>query len=135
MHYPKMLRRIFGPQKEEVAGGWRRLHNEDLHNLFASSKNVPCKVETRKGKKGKRVKLSLCLTKHHAMKTYWGSGGIAPHILDLDTRWSWVVSFTFRQLYPQGESPWYLLDRRLGGPQSRSERGCEEKNSQPSPRI
>jgi hypothetical protein len=27
------------------------------------------------------VKLSLCLTKHHAMKAYWGSGGIAPRIL------------------------------------------------------
>jgi hypothetical protein len=25
--------RIFGPKKEEVAGGWRRLHNEALHNL------------------------------------------------------------------------------------------------------
>jgi hypothetical protein len=34
-----------------------------------------------------KVKLSLCLTKHHAMKKYWGSGGIAPRILDLDTRW------------------------------------------------
>jgi hypothetical protein len=32
--------------------------------------------------------LSLCLTKHHAMKTYWWSGGIAPRILDIDsTRW------------------------------------------------
>jgi hypothetical protein len=31
----------------------------------------------------------------------------------------------------QGESPWYPLDRRLGGPQSRSRRGDEEKNSQP----
>jgi len=28
-----------------------------------------------------KVKLSLCLTKHHAMKAYWGSEGIAPHIL------------------------------------------------------
>jgi hypothetical protein len=28
-----------------------------------------------------QAKLSLCLTKHHAMKTYWGSGGIAPRIL------------------------------------------------------
>jgi hypothetical protein len=35
----------------------------------------------------KKVKLSLCLTKHYAMKTYWGSGGIAPLILDLGTRW------------------------------------------------
>jgi hypothetical protein len=30
------LRRIFGPKGEEVAGGWRRLHNEGLHNLYAS---------------------------------------------------------------------------------------------------
>jgi hypothetical protein len=32
---------------------------------------------------------------------------------------------------PQGKSPWYQLDRRLGGPQSRSARGGQEKNSQP----
>jgi hypothetical protein len=31
-----MLRRIFGPKREEVAGGWGRLHNEELHNLYAS---------------------------------------------------------------------------------------------------
>jgi hypothetical protein len=34
-----------------------------------------------------KAKLSLCLTKHHAMKRYWESGGIAPRILDLGTRW------------------------------------------------
>jgi hypothetical protein len=28
-----------------------------------------------------KVKVSLCLTKHHVMKTYWRSGGIAPRIL------------------------------------------------------
>jgi hypothetical protein len=32
----RMLRRIFGPRRGEVAGGWRRLHNEELHNLYAS---------------------------------------------------------------------------------------------------
>jgi hypothetical protein len=46
-----------------------------------------------------------------------------------------MVSFTPRPLYPQGKSPWYPLDRRLGGPQSRSGRGGEEKNSQPPPGI
>jgi hypothetical protein len=35
---------------------------------------------------------------------------------------------------PQGKSPWYPFDR-LGGPQSRSGRGGEEKNSQPPPEI
>jgi hypothetical protein len=30
-----------------------------------------------------------------------------------------------------GKEPWYLLDRRLGGPQSRPWHGGEEKNSQP----
>jgi hypothetical protein len=70
------------------------------------------------------------LNKHHTIKTYWGSGSIAPHIPDLGTRWKWVVSFTTRPLYPQGKSPRYPLDRRLGGPQSRSGRGGEKKNSQ-----
>jgi hypothetical protein len=32
-----VLKRIFGPEREEVAGGWRRLHNVELHNLYASS--------------------------------------------------------------------------------------------------
>jgi len=31
----RVLRRIFKPKREEVAGGWGRLHNEELHNLFA----------------------------------------------------------------------------------------------------
>jgi len=32
-----VLRKIFGPGREEVAEGWRGLHNEVLHNLYASS--------------------------------------------------------------------------------------------------
>jgi hypothetical protein len=30
-----LLRRMFGPKREEVAEGWRRLHNEELRNLYA----------------------------------------------------------------------------------------------------
>jgi hypothetical protein len=33
----RVLRIIFGPKRDEVVGGWRRLHNEELHNLYASS--------------------------------------------------------------------------------------------------
>jgi hypothetical protein len=32
----RVLRRIFGPKREEVAEGWRRLYNEELHILYAS---------------------------------------------------------------------------------------------------
>jgi hypothetical protein len=32
----RVLRRIFGPKRDEVKGGWRKLHNEELHNLYSS---------------------------------------------------------------------------------------------------
>jgi hypothetical protein len=28
--------RIFGPKRDEMTGGWRKLHNEELHNLYSS---------------------------------------------------------------------------------------------------
>jgi hypothetical protein len=31
-----VLRRIFGPKIDEVIGGWRKLHNEERHNLYSS---------------------------------------------------------------------------------------------------
>jgi hypothetical protein len=46
------------------------------------------------------------------MKTYWGSGCIAPHILDLGIRWRWVVSFTPPAGLPPEKEP---IGRRLGG--------------------
>jgi hypothetical protein len=46
-----------------------------------------------------------------------------------------VVSFTPRPLYRQGKNPRYPLYRSLGGLQSRSGRGVEEKDSQPPPGI
>jgi hypothetical protein len=69
------------------------------------------------------------------MKAYLGSVGIVPRILDLGTRWRWVVSFTPRTFHLQGKSPWYPLGRKLGGSQSRSGRGGEEKNSEPLPGL
>jgi hypothetical protein len=42
---------------------------------------------------------------------------------------------TPRPLYSQGRSPWYPLDKKLSGPQSRSGCGGEEKNSQPLPGL
>jgi hypothetical protein len=33
----RVLRRIFGPRRDEVTGEWRKLHNEELHNLYSSA--------------------------------------------------------------------------------------------------
>jgi hypothetical protein len=32
----RVLRGILGPKRDEVTGGWRKLHNEELHNLYSS---------------------------------------------------------------------------------------------------
>jgi hypothetical protein len=32
----RVLRRIFGPKRDKMIGGWRKLHNEELHNLYSS---------------------------------------------------------------------------------------------------
>jgi hypothetical protein len=32
----RVLRRTFGQKRDEVTGGWRKLHNEELHNFYLS---------------------------------------------------------------------------------------------------
>jgi hypothetical protein len=43
----RVLRRKFGPKREKVVGDWRRLHNEELHNLYASS-NIITVIKSRR---------------------------------------------------------------------------------------
>jgi hypothetical protein len=35
-----VLTRIFSPERDEVTGGWRKLHNDELHNLYYSTNRV-----------------------------------------------------------------------------------------------
>jgi hypothetical protein len=42
----RVLRKIFGPRRDEVRGEWRKLHNEELHNLY-SSPNIIRQVKSR----------------------------------------------------------------------------------------
>jgi hypothetical protein len=44
-----VLRRIFGPKKGEMMGGWRKLHNEELHNLYCST-NIIRMIKSRRMK-------------------------------------------------------------------------------------
>jgi hypothetical protein len=43
----RVLRRMFGPKRNEVTGEWRKLHNEELHNLY-SSPDIIRKINSRR---------------------------------------------------------------------------------------
>jgi hypothetical protein len=43
----RVLRRIFGPKRDEVTGEWRKLHSEELHNLY-SSPDIIRQVKSRR---------------------------------------------------------------------------------------
>jgi hypothetical protein len=43
----RVLRRIFGPERYEVTGEWRKLHNKELHNLY-SSLDIIIQIKSRR---------------------------------------------------------------------------------------
>jgi hypothetical protein len=47
----RVLRRIFGPMRDEVKGGWRKLHNDDLRDSYSSPRII-------RMMKSKRMKLA-----------------------------------------------------------------------------
>jgi hypothetical protein len=40
----RVLRRIFGPNRDEETGGWRKLNNEELHNLYSSPSIITSRI-------------------------------------------------------------------------------------------
>jgi hypothetical protein len=47
------LGRLFGPKRKGVTGGWRKLHNEELHTLY-SSPNIMTMIKSRRIKSRER---------------------------------------------------------------------------------
>ena len=47
----RVLRKVFGPKRDEVTGEWRRLHNEELYDLYSS----PCIARVIKSSRMRRV--------------------------------------------------------------------------------
>jgi hypothetical protein len=63
-----LLRRIFGPERDEVTGGWKKLHSEELRNVYSSSNPIRMIKSSRMrwsshvarmGKRGKRMSLVI----------------------------------------------------------------------------
>jgi hypothetical protein len=49
-----MLRRLSGPKRDEVMGDWRKLHNEELHNLY-SWPNIIRMIKSRRVRRAGHV--------------------------------------------------------------------------------
>jgi hypothetical protein len=45
----RVLRRIFGPKRDEVTGGWRKLNNEKLHGFYSSPRMIKMIKSRRMG--------------------------------------------------------------------------------------
>jgi hypothetical protein len=68
----------------------------------------------------------------HAVKTYTGSWGTVPLILNIGTGWMWVFNFYLQHLYSGGKNTQYPLNRRLGGPRAGLDISEERKNLTPA---
>jgi hypothetical protein len=60
----RVLRRILGPKRDEVTGEWKKLHNEELHDLYSSPRIIRiiksrrmrwAGLVARMGRRGKRI--------------------------------------------------------------------------------
>ena len=50
----RVLRRIFGPRRDEVTGEWRTLHNEELNDQY-SSPSIVCVIKSRRVRRAGHV--------------------------------------------------------------------------------
>jgi hypothetical protein len=80
-----------------------RLVQVELSILYSIYKCISYLTENTWSPLKVKIKLSLWIIKHHAMKLL-ACGDILPRILNSGTRWRWVVSFTLQSLYSL-ESP------------------------------
>ena len=97
-----MLRRIFGPNKEEVTGEWRKLHNEELSDP-CSSPNVIRVIESRRTRRAGHV---ACRGKVDVYTEFWwGNLTERNHLKDPSVKredirlwdvWAWTGSIWLR---------------------------------------
>jgi hypothetical protein len=83
----RVLRRLFEPKRDEVTGEWRKLHNEELHDLYSSTNIVRAIISRKIGWAGHVARMGreesyagLCW-ENLREKDYYGDPGIDGRII------------------------------------------------------
>ena len=82
-----MLRRIFGPRRNEVTGEWRRLHNEELSDLYPSP-NIVRVIKSRRKRRAGHV-ARMC-EERGRIGSWWGNRSERSHWGDLGVD-GWII--------------------------------------------
>jgi hypothetical protein len=95
----RVLRRIFGPKRDEVTGEWRKLHNEGLHDLYSSltivrvMKSIRMRWERHVARMGRREACTGFWWGNLREKDQWGDPGVDGRVV---LRWlvrKWDVGY------------------------------------------
>jgi hypothetical protein len=93
----RVLRRILGPKRDEATGEWRKLHNEELHDLY-SSPNIVQVIKSRRMKWARHVAqmgeergVYGALVEKPQGKNHWGDSGVDGRII-----LGWIVRWVVR---------------------------------------
>jgi len=82
-----VLRRIFGPRRDEVTGEWRRMHNEELNDLYPSP-NIVRLIKSR------RMRWAVHVTsmgeERGCIGSWWGNRTERDHWVDLGVD-GWII--------------------------------------------
>jgi hypothetical protein len=101
-------------------------------DLLSHIKLTQFLTTARRPNRLKRKGKAAHVPKHKDMKAHKKNGDKDSHIIfKLSNRWRWTLRFTLLSLYPLTNSLWYMLDRKLGWPHSRSGRVGEEVHPVP----
>ena len=89
-----VLRRIFGPERDEVTGEWRKLHNEELNDLYCSP-NIVGVIKSRRmrwaGHVARIGKGESCT------RFWWGNLRERDHLIDLGIDERIILRWIFRK--------------------------------------
>jgi hypothetical protein len=106
-----VLRRIFGPKRDEVTGGFRKLHNEELHNLYSSPSLIRM-IKSRKMRWAGHV--ARMRAKRNTYRILVGNSEGKRPLGRPRHRWVDNIKMDLREIGWDGMG-WYELDRSGSG--------------------